>query len=126
MLYFFSDTITRSRGNIDEPAMTVAGAMPLTRTKGPRPMASSRIKWLMPALLMSYASLPLLGTTAFAELVRTIEAGRFCALRTFPASCASTKFEGRLICSVRPQTFSAGNQGARAGERAGGVVVDNK
>src|SRR3954464_6421272 len=81
MLYFFSETITRSRGNIEEPAMTVAGAMPLTRTKGPRPIASARIKWLMPALLMSYASLPLLGTTAFAELVRTIEAGRFCAFR---------------------------------------------
>ena len=43
-LYFFSATMTRSRGNIDDPAMTVAGAMPLTRTSGPRPMASSRIR----------------------------------------------------------------------------------
>jgi hypothetical protein len=44
MLYFCRATITRSRGNIDDPATTVAGAMPFTRTSGPRPIASSRIR----------------------------------------------------------------------------------
>ena len=90
MLYFSSDAITRSRGNIDDPATTVAGAMPLTRTSGPRRTASSRIKWLMAALLTSYASLPDFGTMAFAELVSTMAAGRFCAARTRRASSAST------------------------------------
>ena len=80
----------------------------------------------MPALLTSYGSLPLLGTTAFAELVRTIDAGRFCAFRTFPASCASTKFEVRLICSVRPQTFSAGTDGSGVGNRAAVLMTQSK
>ena len=53
MPYFCNDATTRSRGNIAEPATTVAGAMPLTRTSGPKPTASSRIKWLMAALLTS-------------------------------------------------------------------------
>ena len=55
--------------------------MPLTRTSGPRPIASSRIRWLIAALLTSYASLPAFGTTALAELVSTIDAGSFCALQ---------------------------------------------
>ena len=76
MPYFRSDTITRSRGNIAEPATTVAGAMPLTRTCGPSPTASSRIRWLIAALDTSYGSLPCLGTTALAELVSTMLAGQ--------------------------------------------------
>jgi hypothetical protein len=44
MWYFCSDCITRSRGNIVEPETTVAGAMPLTRTNGASPIASSRIR----------------------------------------------------------------------------------
>src|SRR6476660_8539391 len=118
MLYFFNETMTRSRGNIDDPAMTVAGAMPLTRSSGPRPTASSRIRWLIALLLMSYGSLPLFGTTAFAELVRTIDAGRFCAFNTFAASCASTKFDVTLICITRPQTPSAGTDGSGVGNHA--------
>ena len=90
MLYFFSATMTRSRGNIADPAITVAGAMPFTRTSGPRPMASSRIRWFIAALLTSYASLPLLGTIALAELVSTMAAGRLCARNTRAASWAST------------------------------------
>src|SRR5687767_11350265 len=115
MLYFLSDTLTRSRGNIVDPATTVAGAIAFTRTSGPRPMASSRTRWLIAALLTSYASLPALGTTAFAELVSTIEAGRFCGFRTFAASCASTKFDVTLMLRVRLQTTSAGVDGSGVG-----------
>ena len=89
--------MTRSRGNIADPAITVAGATPLTRTSGPSPIASSRTRWLIAALLTSYGSLPAFGTTAFAELVRTIDAGRFWAFRTFAASWARTKFDVTLI-----------------------------
>jgi hypothetical protein len=44
----------------------------------------------MAALLTSYGSLPCFGTTALAELVRTIVAGSCCALKIAAASCAST------------------------------------
>src|SRR6185503_7691127 len=107
--------MTRSRGNIDDPAITVAGAMALTRTSGPRPIASSRTRWLIAALLTSYGSLPALGTTAFAELVSTIDAGSFCALKTRAASWASTKFDVTLIDSVWPHTVSAGVDGGGVG-----------
>ena len=100
MLYFSSDAITRSRGNIDDPATTVAGAMPLTRTSGPRRTASSRIKWLMAALLTSYASLPCFGTSALAELVSTIVAASPCGFSTFAASSARIMLPVTLICSV--------------------------
>ena len=53
MLYFFRDAMTRSRGNIVEPRMTVAGLMPLTRTSGASETASSRTRWLTAALLTS-------------------------------------------------------------------------
>ena len=56
----------------------------------------------------SYASLPAFGTTAFAELVSTIDAGRFWALRTFAASCARMKFDVTLMCRVLLHTPSAG------------------
>ena len=48
--------------------------MPFTRTVGPSLTASSRIRWLRAALLVSYASLPCFGTTALAELVSTMDA----------------------------------------------------
>ena len=115
MLYFFSDTMTRSRGNIAEPATTVAGAMPLTRTFGPRPIASSRIRWLIAALLTSYGSLPCFGTTAFAELVRTTVAGSPCALKISFASCASTWLLLTLIAIAWLHTCSGGVPGAGVG-----------
>ena len=34
MLYFVSEALTRSRGNMVEPLTTVAGLMPLTRSRG--------------------------------------------------------------------------------------------
>ena len=53
MLYFASDAITRSRGNMALPCTTVAGATPFTRTSGASSTASSRTRWLAAALLVS-------------------------------------------------------------------------
>ena len=53
MLYFASEALTRSRGNMVEPLTTVAGLIPLTRTLGDRVTASSRTRWLTAALLTS-------------------------------------------------------------------------
>src|SRR5687767_10964620 len=115
MSYFFSATMTRSRGNIVDPAITVAGATPLTRTSGPRPIASSRIRWLTAVLLTSYASLPAFGTTALAELVRTIDAVSPCALKIFAASCARMKFDDTLMLIVFAQTLSGVSDGPGVG-----------
>ena len=43
-LYFVSDDTTRSRGNIVDPATTVAGAIAFTRTDGASRIASSRTR----------------------------------------------------------------------------------
>ena len=40
MLYFFSEAMTRSRGNMVEPLTTVAGLMPLTRIFGAKEIAN--------------------------------------------------------------------------------------
>src|SRR5438552_10873401 len=53
ILYFSRDWITRLRGNIADPATTVAGAIAFTRTWGPSLMASSRTRWFNAALLVS-------------------------------------------------------------------------
>jgi hypothetical protein len=53
MLYLVSEARTRSRGNMVEPLTTVAGLMPLTRTRGARPTASSRTRCESAALLTS-------------------------------------------------------------------------
>src|SRR3954470_12642576 len=117
--------MTRSRGNIADPAMTVAGAMALTRTSGPRPIASSRTRWLIAALLTSYGSLPALGTTALAELVRTIEAGSFCGFNTAAASCASTKFDVTLIAMAFAHVSSAGVPGGGVGKIAAVLITQS-
>ena len=65
--------MTRSRGNIDEPFITVAGATPFTRTSGAYATANSRTRWFAAALLVSYANEPSLGTTAL-TLVRDHQA----------------------------------------------------
>lgn len=48
--YFVSDAITRSRGNIVEPATIVAGARAFTRTSGASSTARPRLRWLAAAL----------------------------------------------------------------------------
>ena len=85
-LYFASDASTRSRGNIDEPSSTVAGATPFTRTSGANATASSRTRWFAAALLVSYANEPALGTTAFTLVVMTRLPARPCAFQIRHAS----------------------------------------
>ena len=46
MSYFFSEAITRSRGNMVEPLTPSPGLMPFTRTFGASETASSRTRWL--------------------------------------------------------------------------------
>ena len=100
--------------------------MPLTRTSGPRPIASSRIKWLIAALLTSYGSLPLFGTTALAELVSTTEASRPCSFRIFAASSASTWLLVTLMLIARPQVCSGGVPGAGVGKIAAVLITASR
>ena len=86
-----------------EALITVAGAIPFTRTSGPSFMASSRIRWLTAALLTSYAPLPCFGTTAFAELVRMSVAGRFCSFENRFRLRRQNTLAVTLTCSVRPK-----------------------
>src|SRR5579862_8817577 len=80
----------------------------------------------MAALLTSYASLPDLGTTAFAELLSTIDAGSFCAFSTAAASCARTKFDVTLIASALAHVASAGADASGVGNTAAVLTTMSK
>ena len=70
----------------------------------------------MAALLTSYGSLPLFGTTALAELVSTIDAGKFLRLEDLaPPPARARSCSVTLTCSVFAQTSSGGVPGAGVG-----------
>ena len=100
-LYFASDASTRSRGNIDEPSITVAGAMPFTRTSGAYATASSRTRWFAAALLVSYANEPAFGTTAFTLVQITRPPSSPCCFHTRYASSATRYGPVTLIANAR-------------------------
>src|SRR5262245_21185169 len=77
-------------------------------------------------MLTSYASLPIFGTTALAELVSTIDAGSRCAVSTFAASCASTKFDVTLTLIAAPQVSSTGVPGGGVGKIAAVLITQSK
>ena len=81
---------------------------------------------MIAALLTSYGSLPLFGTTALAELVSTIEAGSPCSFRIFAASSASTWLLVTLMLIARPQVCSGGVPGAGVGKIAAVLMTASR
>ena len=105
--------------------MTVAGAMPFTRTSGPRPdrqLANQVIDRRLADVVRLAARLRHDRVRRAGQHDRR---GRFCAFSTFAASCASTKFDGHVdLQRLAPRRLRPASDGSGVGIDRRGVDDD--